>query len=112
MSPPSAPFSLPSLLQSGWGLGKLALGAEEAIRGAQSPHAPVSPSSRRPPRPAAGFQELHYTRCLQYPPDNIQVASITARVRGGYSSSPLPVAPASPSRYHTLGPLSSPAPPV
>lgn len=49
-----------------------------------------------------------YTRCLRYPPDIIQVASITAGVRGRHASSPLPRA--SPSPHGTPGPLSPPLP--
>lgn len=58
VSPPSAPFSLPSLLQLGWELGRLAMGAEEAIWRAQSPTCRCR-TRPGPPHPAAGFQEFH-----------------------------------------------------
>lgn len=111
-SPPSAPFSLPSLLQPGWELGKLATGAEEAIWRAQSPHTPVAPLLPMPTPPCGWLSGAPYTRCLWYPPDNIQVASITAGVQGGHTSSPLLLAPASPSRHHHTPGLLSPPPPV
>lgn len=90
VSPPSVPSSLPSWLQLGWELGKLAMDAEEAIWRAQSPHLPVSPSTgTSPPTAHPTLRRLSgapYTRCLWYPPDNIQVASVTAQVRGRHTS--------------------------
>lgn len=104
---------LPSRLQSGWELGRLATGAEEAIWRAQSPHTLVSYSVSSPPPIAhpslwLALRSSTHTRCLRYPPDNIQVASITAGVRGRHASSPLPWA--SPSPHGTPGPLSPATP--
>lgn len=72
-------FPLPSLLQLGWALGKLAMGAEEAMWRAQSPHLPVITLLLLTP-PCGWLSGAPYTCCLQYPSDNIQVASITARL--------------------------------
>lgn len=91
----------------------------------QSPHLPVSHSAGAPPPrplPCGWLSGVPYTRCLWYPPDNIQVASVTAQVRGRRASPrpwPLPAstapqdplaAPSDPSLNSSL-PQPPPAPP-
>lgn len=101
---------LPSLLQPGWELGKLATGAEEAMWRAQSPHMLVSVSTHPPiAHPSLGLASRSSIHTLPSLPTRHHPSGLH-HCRGAGQACLLPTAPGLSSPHGTPGPLSPPLP--
>lgn len=102
---------LPSLLQPGWELGRLATSADDAIWRAQSPHTPVSHSVSTPPPTAHPTLWLALRRSSIHTLPSVptrQHPSGLHHCRSAGRARLLPTAPGFSQRHGTPGPLSPP----